>query len=250
MSRVIAIANHKGGVGKTTSTASIGACLAQKGYRTLLIDLDGQANLTLLFLPTDDDERKSVYDSLVKGEKLPIENIADNLDLVPSSLDMAGAEVGMVHLISRESVLSRVLSKVRESYDYVLIDCPPSLGIVTTNAFLASDNILVPMTAELLPLKGMRMLDEFISSLQQVKPSLGISGVFITRFNNRNLNKAVDDAIKVRYGNIAFMTRIRENIALAESAGSGGHIFNYDPNSNGAKDYTDLTNEILSKLCK
>ncbi len=208
MGKVIAIANHKGGVGKTTSTASIGACMAKQGMKTLLIDLDGQANLTLLFLPAEDDDRKSVYDSLVNREPLPIVNITENLDLVPSSLEMAGAEVGMVHIFGREGVLSRILASVRDSYDYILIDCPPSLGIVTTNAFLASDKILVPMTAELLPLKGMRMLDDFISSLSQIKPTLAISGVFITRFNNRNLNKAVEEAIKARYGNIAFETTI------------------------------------------
>lgn len=247
MSKVIAIANHKGGVGKTTSTASIGACLAKKGYKTLLVDLDGQANLTILFFPAEDEERKSIFDSLVHREPLPILSITKNLDLVPSSLEMAGAEISMVNMIGRESVLSRVLESVKDSYDYILVDCPPSLGIVTTNAFLSSDEIIVPMTAELLPLKGIRMLDEFVENLRQVKDDVAISGIFITRFNNRKLNKAVDDAIKTLYEKIAFKTRIRENIALAESAGSGSSILEYDPSSNGAKDYFELTEEIIAR---
>ena len=250
MSKIFAVANHKGGVGKTTSVASIGACLAKEGYKTLLLDLDGQANLTLLFLPQNEGEGDSIYDSLVKGKKLPIVNVSENLDVVPSSLEMAGAEIAMAQFIGRESVLSRLLEEYKSSYDYIIIDCPPSLSIVTTNAFLASDEILVPMTAELLPLKGMKMLEEFISSLSVVKRGMKISGIFITRYNNRNLNKAVEDAIKAQYGDIAFETRIRENIALAECAGNPGGIFEYDPESNGAKDYADLTREIVEKFGK
>lgn len=247
MTRIIAIANHKGGVGKTTSAASIGACLASKGKKTLLIDLDGQANLTSYFLPNADDIEVSIYDSLVKGVALPVVSVKDNLDLVPSALEMAGAEVSMTNLVAREQILSAVLAPVKDRYDFILLDCPPSLGIITTNAFLASTEILVPMTPELLPLKGMTMLDNFIESLRRVKASLKIDGVFITRFNNRKLNKAVESALKARYESITFNTKIRENISVAESAGSGSSIFEYDPESNGAKDYEALTEEIISK---
>ena len=250
MSKIFAIANHKGGVGKTTSVASIGACLARNGKKTLLIDLDGQANLTLLFLPQYDGEGDSIYDSLVDGAKLPIVTVGENLDIVPSSLEMAGAEIAMAQKVYREGILDRLLEDYKDNYDFIIIDCPPSLSIVTTNAFLASDEVLVPMTAELLPLKGMKMLEEFIDSLKLVKKSLKISGIFITRFNNRNLNKAVEDAIKAQYGDIAFKTRIRENIALAECAGNAGGIFDYDPESNGAKDYADLTSEIIERFIK
>lgn len=134
------------------------------------------------------------------------------------------------------------------NYDFILIDCPPSLGIVTTNAFIAADEILVPMTPELLPLKGMKMLDSFVSSLKVVRPSVKLSGVFITRYNHRKLNKAVSEALKKRYADITFKTIIRENISIAESAGSGQSIFEYEPNSNGAKDYLELTEEILRQL--
>ena len=180
--KIITFANHKGGVSKTTSTASIGACMARMGKKVLLIDLDGQANLTLYFIPNEDEVQASIFDSLVDGAP-----------------------------------------------------------------FLAADEIIVPMTPELLPLKGMRMLDSFVSTLQRVKPNLRLGGVFIARFNHRKLNKVVEQAVKSRYETITMQTRIRENIALAESAGSGQSIFEYDPQSNGAKDYQALTEEIISR---
>ena len=245
--KIITICNAKGGVGKTTSTASIGACMALMGKKVLLIDLDGQANLTLYYIPNDSEIEVSIFDSLISGEPLPIINVKENLDIVPSSLEMASAEIALTNLLAREQILSRLLDGVKQDYDYILIDCPPSLGIVTTNAFLAADEILVPMTPELLPLKGMRMLDSFINSLQKVKPSIHLSVVFTTRFNHRKLNKAVENVVRNRYQNITLQSRIRENIALAESAGSGNSIFEYDPNSNGAKDYRALTEEIMNR---
>ena len=220
--RIITLANHKGGVSKTTSTASIGACMARMGKKVLLIDLDGQANLTLYFIPNENEIDASIFDSLVDGAPLPVKHV-------------------------REQLLSKLLEPIKQNYDYILIDCPPSLGIVTTNAFLAADEIIVPMTPELLPLKGMRMLDAFVSTLQRVKPNLRLGGVFIARFNHRKLNKVVEQAVKSRYEAITMKTRIRENIALAESAGSGQSIFEYDPHSNGAKDYQTLTEEIISR---
>lgn len=246
LQKIITLSNYKGGVGKSTSTASIGACLALKGYKVLLIDLDGQSNLTLYFVLNLDSIETSIFDTLINRMPLPIINVKENLDLVPSSVEMASAEIAMSNLIAREQLLGRALSTVKKNYDFILIDCPPSLGIVTTNAFLAADEILVPMTPELLPLKGMRMLDTFVSSLKIIKPSLKLDGVFITRFNHRKLNKVVAGALKDKYADISYQTYIRENIALAEAAGSGKSIFEYDPSSNGAADYLALTEEILS----
>lgn len=248
MTRIIAIANHKGGVGKTTSAASIGSCLAGKGFKTLLIDLDGQANLTSYFFLEEDEDRNSVFDTLVNDTALPIYSIKENLDMVPSSLEMAGAEVAMTNIVAREQLLNIALKPIKANYDYILIDCPPSIGIVTTNAFLAATEILVPMTPELLPLKGMSMLESFVESLRRIKPELKINGVFITRFNNRKLNKVVETALKERYSDITYQTKIRENISVAESAGSGSSIFEYDTESNGAKDYAALTEEIIAKI--
>ena len=228
--KIITLANFKGGVGKSTSTAAIGACLAMKGYKVLLVDLDGQSNLTLYYVPNADIMEDSIFDTLVSGKAIPIINVKPNLDIVPSSLEMSSAEIAMSNTLARD---------VKVNYDFILIDCPPSLGIVTTNAFIAADEILVPMTPELLPLKGMKMLDSFVSSLKVVRPSVKLSGVFITRYNHRKLNKAVSEALKKRYADITFKTIIRENISIAESAGSGQSIFEYEPNSNGAKDYLE-----------
>ena len=248
MSKVIAFANHKGGVAKTTSTASIGGYLAREGYRVLMVDLDGQANLTLMYLE-DDDERPTIYDAMVDGKPLPVLNVRENLDIVPSGIEMASAEIALVNKLERERVLSRVLSPVKNKYDFVLIDCPPALNNVTTNAFLAADHILVPMTAELLPLKGMRMLDAYIEQLKQVKPSLGITGVFFTRYKARhNLAKAGEEAVSEVYGDVLLKTKIRENTSMAESAGSGNDIFDYASRSAAAEDYRELTKEILNKL--
>lgn len=245
LQKVITLANFKGGVGKSTSTAAIGACLAMKGYKVLLVDLDGQSNLTLYYIPDAERLEESIFGTLVDGSEMPVINVKPNLDLVPSSLEMASAEIAMTNTLAREQVLSRALSEVKVNYDFILIDCPPSLGIVTTNAFIAADEILVPMTPELLPLKGMKMLDSFVHSLKVVKPSVKLNGVFITRFNHRKLNKAVSDALRSRYADITLQTIIRENISIAESAGSGQSIFEYEPNSNGAKDYLELTEELL-----
>ena len=210
-----------------------------KGYKVLLVDLDGQSNLTLYYVPNADIMEDSIFDTLVSGKAIPIINVKPNLDIVPSSLEMSSAEIAMTNTLAREQVLSRALSDVKINYDFILIDCPPSLGI---------DEILVPMTPELLPLKGMKMLDSFVSSLKVVRPSVKLSGVFITRYNHRKLNKAVSEALKKRYADITFKTIIRENISIAESAGSGQSIFEYEPNSNGAKDYLELTEEILRQF--
>ena len=248
MAKILAVLNPKGGVGKTTTTINLAAALQQKKKRVLLIDMDGQANLTESCGLSIEEER-TVYGAM-KGEyPLTVFELNNGLSVVPSCLDLSAAESELINEPGRELILKGLIAKLLETrkFDYILIDCPPSLGIVTTNAFIAADEIIVPMTPELLPLKGMRMLDAFVTTLQRVKPSLRLGGVFIARFNHRKLNKVVEQAVKERYESITMNTRIRENIALAESAGSGKSIFEYDLNSNGAKDYLALTEEILSR---
>ena len=247
MSKVIAIANHKGGVGKTTSVASIGLGLSLKGYKVLLLDLDAQANLTSFFLQETEEERANIYDSLIAGKPLPVSEVGKNLYLVPSGLEMARAEGDLNGKIARERLLNLLLEPVKDEYDYILIDCPPSLGIVTTNAFVASTDIYVPLTAEALPLKGMRMLEEYIGAIRVIRKDLRITGVFITRYNNRNLNNVVDSQIKKAYEGVVFETKVRENISLAEVPLCGGNIFEYAPTSNGANDYRSLTEEIIAR---
>lgn len=246
--KVIAIANHKGGVGKTTSAASLGDALALKGKRVLLIDLDAQQNLSYS-LSGNENPEVSVYDALVKDKELPIVNVRKNVDLVPASLELARAEIDMATKIAREGILKTLLDDKLTEYDFVIIDCPPSLGIVTTNALVAADEIYIPLTAEALPLKGLAMLDDVIAEVKRrVNPKLELGGVFFTRYNNRKLNKEVVSMIEQRYGDKVFSTKIRENIALAEMPLTGDSIFEYDSNSNGAKDYMALAKEVIKRM--
>lgn len=248
MSRIIAVANHKGGVGKTTSVANIGAALARKGKRVLLIDLDAQQNLTFFFLKDGaDDAEVSVYDALKGSAPLPIVHVKENLDLTPSSIDLARAEVDLNARIAREHLLKNLLADVAGQYDYILLDCPPSLGVVTYNALVAATGLYIPLTAEALPYKGLTMLEEVVEELKALNRNLAVSGVFITRYNNRNLNNIVVEQIKERYGSKVFHTKVRENIAVAEAPLEGVDIFAYAPESNGAKDYEALTEEIISR---
>lgn len=243
----IAIGNQKGGVGKTTSTACIGAALALQGRRVLLIDLDAQQNLTFTLTQNEDPET-SIYDTLVKDQPLPIVSVRENLDLVPASLDLARAEIDMATMMAREGILKSYLDEQKEKYDYILMDCSPSLGIVTTNALVAADKLYILLTAEALPLKGLTMLDDIVREVKRrVNPTLELGGVFFTRFNNRKLNKEVISMVEKRYGEKVFQTKIRENIAIAEMPLSGQTIFEYDPKSNGAADYRTLTDEIISR---
>lgn len=242
----IAIGNQKGGVGKTTSTACIGAALALRGKRVLLIDLDAQQNLTFTLTQNEDPET-SIYDTLVKDQPLPIISIRENLDLVPASLDLARAEIDMATMMAREGILKSYLDEQKEKYDYILMDCSPSLGIVTTNALVAADKLYIPLTAEALPLKGLTMLDDIVREVKRrVNPTLELGGDFFTWFNNRKLNKEVISMVEKR-GEKVFQTKIRENIAIAEMPLSGQTIFKYDPKSNGAADYRTLTDEIISR---
>lgn len=226
---------------------SIGAGLAILGKHVLLIDLDAQQNLSFTQTKNEDPET-SVYDSLVKDMPLPIVNVRENLDLVPASLELARAEIDMATKIAREGILKSLLEEHLDKYDYVLIDCPPSLGIVTTNALVASDELFIPLTAEALPLKGLTMLDDVVNEVRKrVNPKLEIGAVFFTRFNNRKLNKEVVTMVANRYGDKVLNTKIRENISLAEMPLSGQSIFEYDPKSNGATDYMALVNELIAK---
>lgn len=244
---IIAIANYKGGVGKTSSAGCIGAALALAGKRVLLIDLDAQQNLTFMMSGQEDPD-VSVYDALVNDVPLPIVPVRENLDLVPASLELARAEIDLATKLAREAILRTLLEEHVDRYDFIIIDCPPSLGIVTTNALVAADELYIPLTAEALPLKGLRMLDDVVNEVKRrVNPRLQVGGVFFTRFNNRRLNKDVAEMISSRYGEKVFKTKIRENIAVAEMPLSGKTIFEYDPHCNGAADYKALTQEILDR---
>lgn len=254
MAHIIAFANHKGGVGKTTSVANIGAALHQKGNRVLLVDLDAQQNLTSCFLPDDKVEalEVSIYNALVGKEPLPVITLKDGLSIVPSGIELARAEIDLSQKLAREQLLKRLLQPRAEEYDFILLDCPPSLGVITTNALTAAEALYIPLTAEALPLKGLRMLEAVVEEVKEsINPTLSLSGVFVTRYNTRkSLNNMVLETIAEKYGSVVFATKIRENVAIAEAPLMQQPICEYAPKSKGAEDYEALTEEILSRWNK
>lgn len=246
--KVFSFSQHKGGVGKTTSTATLGAALALKGYKILVVDLDAQQNLTYALLNREPEI--SIYESLTSGLPLPIHNVKENLDIVPASISLAKAEMDLSSKMARERILKDLLAPLMSRYDYIFLDCPPSLGIVTTNALVAADKIIIPMTAEALPMKGLKMLDDVIKEVKKlVNPDVEIGGVILTRFDRRKiLNVEILNSLYNTYLDKVFESKIRENIALAETAMTGKTIFDYAPKSNGAKDYMDLADEFLKRF--
>lgn len=246
--KIFSFSQHKGGVGKTTTTATLGAALAIKGNKVLVIDLDAQQNLT--YSLTGKEPELSIYDSLTKGVPLPVVSINENLDIIPASIELARAEIDLSTRMARERILKNLLEPIKNNYDFILIDCPPSLGIVTTNALVAADRLMIPMTAEALPLKGLKMLDDVVREVKKfVNPDLEIGGVVLTRFDKRKtLNMEILNSLYNAYNEKVFETKIRENIALAETAMTGKSIFEYSPKSNGAKDYMALADEFIEKF--
>lgn len=246
--KIIAVINHKGGTGKTTSTLNIGAGLARANKKTLLIDIDPQSNLTEgLGLR---DVKTSIYDSIKDDVALPIQNITENLDLVPSSLDLLGAEIELVSRLGRETILKRLLKNVGDKYDYVLIDCAPALGMLTVNALVAADTVLIPLEAEYFAYRGIDRLVSIISDVRtHYNEGLTIGGVFITKINPRRvITEQITESIKKYFNDKLFDTSIRINVALVEAQLKGVDVFEYAPASNGAIDYANLTEEIIVKL--
>jgi chromosome partitioning protein len=243
----IVIANHKGGVGKTTSSINISAGLAKKGKNVLIIDTDPQSNLTESFGIFD--PIKDLYLSFSKGEPLPIINVKKNLSIVPNSLNFSGIELEIAGRMPREIILKELIAGLDKTYDYCIIDCPPSLGLITLNALVAADEVYIPIEAEFLAYRG---IDSIVGIINLVKkhfnPGLMIKGVFFTKYNEqRVLTKEIKTQIKGYFGDNLMKTAIRVNVALAEAQSSGKDIFEYDPKSNGAKDYMSLVNEIIKR---
>ena len=244
--RIIAVANHKGGVGKTTSVGAIGSILAAKGKRTLLVDLDAQANLTASFLTEEPD--LTIYNALKGETALPIVPLRENLSIVASTLDMAGAELDLSSRISREFILRKLLKPVTDQYDYILLDCPPSLGLVTINALVAARELFIPLTAEALPSRGLAKLTNILQMVREnLNEDITLSGVIITRWEGTNLSKMVEAQLRETFGDTIFQTRIRKNVAIAEAPLYAKDVVTYAPDSNGAKDYASLTEEILAQ---
>ncbi len=247
MNKIIAISNHKGGVGKTTTTVNLGAGLAMQGKKILLVDLDPQANLTHCFGITKPET--TVYEALKDDETLKPIKVNDNLDIAPSNLDLAGAEMELSSEAGREYLLNEVLLPFREKYDYIFIDCPPSLGLLTLNAFTCADEVIIPIQAHFLAIKGLTKIIEVINKVKRrINKNLSISGVVITLYDQRKiLHRDIEETIKTYFKDKVYEAKIRQNISLAEAPTRGEDIFRYSPNSNGAADYEKLSIEFLER---
>ncbi|MEX0856055.1 MAG: AAA family ATPase [Gemmatimonadota bacterium] len=251
MSRVIAIANQKGGVGKTTTAINLGASLAVAERRTLIIDIDPQGNATSGLGVEKSPELPTVYDVLVEGR--PVRECIHEkvhfpfLDLVPSSRDLVGAEIELVDRPERERVLSRALAQVRDHYDFILVDCPPSLGLLTLNTLTAADSVLIPIQCEFYALEGLSQLLSTVRLVQRgLNPGLEIEGVLLTMYDKRlNLSKQVADEAREYFGAKVFETTIPRNVRLAEAPSFGQPIVTYDILSAGAQSYLTMAQELM-----
>lgn len=249
--KVISIANQKGGVGKTTTSINLAASLGYLGVSTLLIDLDSQANSTSGVGIKKNEVKKSIYEVLIEKEDILnsiMETDIDFLDVIPSSMNLVGAEIEIVGMNEREYVLKKILSKINKLYDYVIMDCPPSLGMITLNAFTASDSILIPIQCEYYALEGLGQLINTITAVKDnFNPSLDIEGVLMTMFDPRvNLSKEVANDVRNHFPNKVFHTIISRNVKLAESPSYGKPCILYDSTSTGAISYLELAKEILN----
>ncbi|MDZ7680212.1 MAG: AAA family ATPase [Fodinibius sp.] len=247
--KTIAFTNQKGGVGKTTSTVNVGAGLCRKGNKVLMVDLDPQANLTYSLRKSSNRLDHSIYDVL-KGTTDPKEAIISHngFDIMPSSIDLSGAEMEFANEPARETILKNSLNDFYDKYDYILIDCPPNLGLLTLNAFTAVNEIFIVLQSEYLALHGLSKLMDVIQVVKErLNPDIEITGIICTLFDGRkNLNNEVVDHIEDYFGDKVFNTLIRDNVALAEAPSHHQTIFEYAPNSYGATDYEALAEEITN----
>ena len=261
MMRTIALMNQKGGVGKTTTTVNLGAALAEIGKKVCLIDLDPQAHLTINYGVDPSPDMVSLYDVLVEDRSFleAVHKIDDNIALVPSSIDLAAAEVELVSILGRETLIKKKIEQATHDFDYILFDCPPSLGLLTINALAVASEVIIPMQPHFLALQGVAKILETVQLVsQRMNPLLKVSGIVLTMFDSQTklsnevvaeLNRFIEEAqgqdlpwSKAR----VFGTKIRRNIKLAESPSFGQNILKYEPTSNGATDYRALAKEVAA----
>jgi len=250
--RIISIASQKGGTGKTTTALNLAVCLADLGQRVLLIDIDPQANLSTGLGLDIYKLEYTIYEVLLnpeRGVELALTTtLIPNLDLVPSTLNLAGAELELAGKLGREWLLKKSMKKIEGKYDYIILDTPPSLGLFTQNALIASQEVLVPLQVHVYALRALFQLQTTIKFIQEFNPTLHISGVICTMYDQRNnLSKVVKDTIQYELENIVFKTVIPMNIALAEAPGSGQPITKYAPRSAAAAAYRNLAKEVLDR---
>jgi chromosome partitioning protein len=255
VARIIAVANQKGGVGKTTTAVNLAACLATAGQTTLLVDCDSQANATAAIGFQKDPSRRTLYHSLILNE--PLDRITqksqvEHLDVVPADKNLAGAAVELVSAEGREYKLKAVLGELREKYQFIILDCPPALDLLTLNALVAADAVLVPIQCEYLALEGVsELLDTLMRIRRTLNPKLEIEGILLTMYDERTtLSRQVATDLRSFFGTQIFQSTIPRNVRLAEAPSFGKPIIFYDVHSKGAEGYTQLAQEVIANAEK
>lgn len=248
--KIICIASHKGGVGKTTSAATLGSLLASSGQRTLLVDLDAQRNLTSTFIGAQEKPGDTLFEAFCGRCALPVINIRENLDIVPSSLDMGALDTVIAARIQRETILRKLLAPTAGGYEWILLDCPSQMGMITVNAFTAANSLIVPVSCDAYAAEGLLQLLDMSEVVRSgLNPSLALDGIVITRFHTRRtLDRMVESDLRQRFAGTVFSTRIRENATIVQAPVMCRDIVSYDPKCNGAIDYRALLEEVRSRL--
>ena len=252
MGRIIAIANQKGGVGKTTTAINLSACLAEKGKKVLSIDMDPQGNMTSGLGVDKDSVEKTVYDLIIgeaQIEEIICKNVLENLDVLPTNIDLSAAEIELIGIDNKEYIIKNEVDKVKDNYDFVIIDCPPSLSMLTINAMTTADSVLVPIQCEYYALEGLSQLIHTIELVKErLNSNLEIEGVVFTMYDARtNLSLQVVENVKDNLNQNIYKTIIPRNIRLAEAPSYGIPINQYDPKSSGAESYRLLADEVIER---